>query len=358
MRKGVLVCFGTARQKNIGDYMQSLAARQFAGSDAMLLEREKLHQHSGELTRLVMNGWFMHHPSRFPPSEAVVPLFVSFHVRPKIESRFFTEKAIAYLKAHEPIGCRSTEMVDMLARHGIRGEYTSCLTLTLGETYRHVLAETPPVFVDPYLRKLPLRAHPLRALGQMLSRIPYALAHAGTLFRLSGRFKGCCLHFPGIRFAPIRWYYLTEFYRIYSTAFSDELLLSADYLSHGVVRTKDSTDETFMAKADELMRRYEKAPYVVTSRLHCALPCIGIGTPVWVPFCPSMTTGRFDGNVDFMNLLTFGPDGRCQPPLNGKVTSATPPPPVRTEHRPFAEALADRCRKFFCESEDRKAELK
>lgn len=351
MKKGVLVCLGTARKKNIGDYMQSLAARQFAGGDAVLVERERIDRYAGGPTRLVMNGWFMHHPSRFPPSEDIVPLFVSFHVKPKIENRLLTERAVAYLRKHEPIGCRSTEMVDMLARHGIRGEYTSCLTLTLGETYRHIPADTPPVFVDPYLRELPLRAHPFRALGRMLSRVPYALAHAGKLLRLSRRFKGCCRHFPGTWLPPIRWYYLVEFHRVYSTAFSDELLLSADYLSHGCERTKDTSDETLMAQAEALMRRYERAPYVVTSRLHCALPCIGIGTPVWVPFCPSMTSGRFGGNADFMNVLTFGPDGRCQPPAGGKITPATPPPPVRTEHRPFAEALAGRCRDFFREGE-------
>ena len=187
----------------------------------------------------------------------------------------------------------------------------------------------------------------LAALRQMLSRVPFALSHLPMLIRLARRFRPCCRHLPGIWFFPIRWYYLAEFYRIYSTAFSEALLLSAEYLSHGVVRTKDATDETFMAKADELMRRYEKDPYVVTSRLHCALPCIGIGTPVWVPFCSSMTTGRFGGNADFMNLLSFGSDGRCQPPLGGKITPSTPPPPVRTEFRPYVESMSRRCREFM-----------
>ena len=347
MRRGALVCFGSARTKNIGDYMQSLAARQFAGRDAVLVERERLDRYSGGPTRVVMNGWFMHHSKRFPPSDDVRPFFVSFHVKPKIEKSFFTEKAVAYLKAHEPIGCRSTEMVDMLARHGIRGEFTSCLTLTLGETYRHVCTDVPPVFVDPYLPKLKDKGRSLAALRQMLVRIPFAVWHLPMLMKLSRRFRSCCRHFPGIWFFPIRWYYLTEFYRIYSPAFSDELLLSADYLSHGVVRAKDSTDESFLAKADELMRRYEKASYVVTSRLHCALPCIGIGTPVWVPYRPQMSTGRFGGNAEFMNLLTFGPDGRCQPPPGGKITPSTPPSPIRTEFRPYAEDLSRRCREFM-----------
>ena len=48
-----------------------------------------------------------------------------------------------------------------------------------------------------------------------------------------------------------------------------------------------------------------------------------------------------------MNLLSFGPDGRCQPPPEGKITPTTPPPPVRTEFRPYAERLARRCREFM-----------
>ena len=134
-KNGVLVCFGETEHKNIGDYIQSVAVAQFAGPDAILVERETMNAYAGDPVRVVMNAWFMHHPDRFPPSPAIIPLFISFHVRPLIEKVFFTDRAIAYLKAHEPIGCRSTDMVDMLARHGIRGEFTSCLTLTLGDTF-------------------------------------------------------------------------------------------------------------------------------------------------------------------------------------------------------------------------------
>ena len=35
-----------------------------------------------------------------------------------------------------------------------------------------------------------------------------------------------------------------------------------------------------MQCADELLKKYAKAEMVVTSRIHCALPCTGMGTPV------------------------------------------------------------------------------
>ena len=157
MRNGVLVSIGGKGFKNIGDYMQSIAARQFAGDDAVLVERERLASYDGEPVRCIMNAWFMWHVDQFPPAPAIKPLFVSFHVRPAIEDGFFTERTTEYLKSHSPVGCRSTDAVEMLKRHGIDAEFTSCLTLTLGETYRHVEADTPPVFVDPYFRRFDSR---------------------------------------------------------------------------------------------------------------------------------------------------------------------------------------------------------
>ena len=42
MKKGILVSIGGVGLKNIGDYVQSIAARQFAGEDAVFVERERL----------------------------------------------------------------------------------------------------------------------------------------------------------------------------------------------------------------------------------------------------------------------------------------------------------------------------
>ena len=342
MKRGVLVCSGKGVRKNIGDYVQSIAARQFAGADSVNVEREGLSRYDGGPTKLIMNGWFMHHPDRFPPSDDLLPLFVSFHVYPRRAEAFFTERTVAYLRRFEPVGCRSTDAVALLGRYGIKGEYTSCLTLTLGRTYRHREMDDPPVFVDPFFRRFKCETRFLQAAVQMIRAVPHALRHLRSVAKLAGKFR--VFHsWTGIRILPVRWYYAAEFHRVYAPAFGDNVLCRAEYVTHSVPRRDCPTEDAMFAKADALLRRYERAPYVVTSRLHCALPCIAMETPVWVPLHPDFTTGRYGGNEDLMNVVRFGSDGRlCAP--GGKLLGV---PPVRTEYRAYAAELARRCEQFM-----------
>ena len=342
MKRGVLVCSAKGARKNIGDYMQSIAARQFAGPDAVNVERECLWQYEGGPTKLVMNGWFMHYPERFPPSDDILPLFVSFHLYPKKADAFFTERTLAYLRRFEPIGCRSTDAVQLLERYGVKGEYTSCLTLTLGRSYHHVETCGAPMFVDPYFKRLKRGTGFCRVAIKMLRIVPYALRHLAVIAKLAAKFQ--VFHsWTGIRFPPVRWYYAAEFHRVYAPAFGDDVLCKAEYVTHSV-RSRDCPSEDAMfARADELLRRYERAPYVVTSRLHCALPCIAMETPVWVPLHPDFTTGRYGGNEELMNVVRFGTDG-CLSISDGKLLGV---PPVRTEYRAYSDELARRCERFM-----------
>ena len=43
MKKGLLIWKSPKSYKNIGDYIQSLAAEQYTGSDVVYIEREKTH---------------------------------------------------------------------------------------------------------------------------------------------------------------------------------------------------------------------------------------------------------------------------------------------------------------------------
>ena len=349
MKKGILVCIGRGRLKNIGDYIQSIAAMQFAGRDAVRVEREALNTYADGPTKVVMNAWFMHHPKRFPPSADILPLFTSFHVRPAIEGTFFSERTIAYLKDHEPIGCRSTEVVEMMERHGIRAKFSSCVTLTLGKSYRHENANLPPAFVDPRFHMLPRHAK-LKALLEFVigfgRQLPWLVRHARVVLALARKFR-VYAYWPYNDLLPVRWMYASEFHRVYSAAFSDDVLLQADYLTHKVRRRDYPTEAALLARADELLRRYAHSPFVVTSRLHCALPCIAIGTPCWVvPPEADVDAGRFGGNEAFMSQLDFDSAGRLKPPGGGKI-GLDGAPPVMAAHLPFAEALARQCHAFM-----------
>lgn len=349
MRNGIVVCLGEGRYKNIGDYVQSVAAAQFTGPAPVLVERERLSDYSGEPVKLVMNGWFMFHPEKFPPAAQITPLFVSFHVRPKAEAAFFTPATTACLKAHEPIGCRSRDMVEMLARHGIRGEFSSCLTLTLGTTFRHRSETGRPVFVDPWFVRPSRKKGWWKSAWWVMIHVAQALAHPIASVRLSRKFK-VFVNWPKIAWFPARLAYAAVFYRIYSTLFAPEVLLEADYVCHAVAKAKGRGDDYYLELAKKMLHRYETASFVVTSRLHCTLPCIGMGTPVWTVVNPRMTTGRFGGNEDFMNLIDLS-DGR----LSSRSPIGTADerihldtrPPVSDAFRPYAEALAEKCRAFY-----------
>lgn len=62
-----------------------------------------------------------------------------------------------------------------------------------------------------------------------------------------------------------------------------------------IYRTKRTLQERF-TQAQALLSKYEKAHYVVTSRLHCLLPCRGFSTPVI--FTDGNNDPRFDGLVN------------------------------------------------------------
>lgn len=338
MKRGILVCLGTARTKNIGDYMQSLVAAQFAGDKPVFIERERLDSYDGEPVKLVMNGWFMHDQSHFPPSPAINPLFVSFHLRPALCESFFTPQAIAYLKRHAPIGCRDRETVEAMARHGVPAEFTSCLTLTLGMTYRHApLPGARPVFVDPFFPH-PAKGEPQHLIRRFLSVLPWSIRHFRAVRALSPRFRVFRLPCNGRRW--IRWTHAAEFHRAYSPFFGDDVLLSAEYVSHDVRRVDFPSDEAMMSAADALMRSYEKAAFVVTSRLHCALPCVAAGVPVWMVVAPGIEKGRFGGNTSIVNVLAFGADGRLPP--GGDCV-----PPANEAFRPLADRLVKRVKSFM-----------
>jgi hypothetical protein len=92
-----------------------------------------------------------------------------------------------------------------------------------------------------------------------------------------------------------------------------------------------------MSLAEEMLRRYKTAAFVITSRLHVALPCLALGTPVVLLKRGIRKDVRFEGVRDFVNHLDEHSSKSdydwSRPPQN----------PVR--HVIFAEALRERCQR-------------
>ncbi len=137
--------------KNIGDFTQSIAQKQYWERVDMVVDIEELSDvKSNDPINVIMNGWFMWYPEKFPPAPCINPLFVSFHLAPSIESSFFTEETIKYLKQHEPIGTRDTKTQEMMEKYGIKSYFSGCLTLTLSKSYLKENHGDNIYIVDPY----------------------------------------------------------------------------------------------------------------------------------------------------------------------------------------------------------------
>ncbi|MDM8217879.1 hypothetical protein, partial [Parasutterella secunda] len=129
MKEGLLICSGEHERKNIGDYIQSVAAARFYNHVDCLVERECLDSYRAEKTKVIMNGWFMHHPEHWPPSEDIKPLLVSFHIVPRVAEKIFsTSESIAFFKHNEPIGCRDYGTLRLLSSKGFQTYFSGCLT--------------------------------------------------------------------------------------------------------------------------------------------------------------------------------------------------------------------------------------
>ena len=121
--------------KNIGDDIQSLAAYTLLDDkDVIFLDREGLNRvNDEEKIKLLCSGWFMHEPNNWPPSDSIIPYFISFHVAKyhHVRNKMLSDKLINYYKQFESIGCRDFKTEKLFKSIGIKSYYSSCLTLTL-----------------------------------------------------------------------------------------------------------------------------------------------------------------------------------------------------------------------------------
>lgn len=154
-----------------------------------------------------------------------------------------------YYKKHEPIGCRDWKTVRLFQSMGVEAYYSGCLTLTLPA--RKVDKTDQILLVDPFY-KLPedLRE---KYINQLIPRK------------------------------------------------EEKNIVRIDQHDSRIMSVQERFDE-----ADRMLDRYAAAKLVFTSRIHCALPCLALGTPVYFldsGFEEGKLRDRFDGVLDLMRTL-------------------------------------------------------
>ena len=267
---------------NLGDDIQALAQREFMevhepSKEIVYIERGRLDRHRGPPVKMLMSGWFTDDWRRFPPSSCISPVFVSFHANVVKRAPAPAHQAARdYFKAHEPIGCRDDATRDWMRERGVDAFTTRCMTLLL---------KPPP----PDVKREGI--YLVDVMDEELSRVRY-------IPDLPREQLDC---------------------------------IPKDILERGVRLTHELPSSTCkrvpvgrrLAKARDLLDKYRTAELVITTRLHCALPCRAFGTPVILLHRKYHTDKRFDGLHDILRGASGAFDfDELRAPLNVDAAKA------------------------------------
>jgi len=239
--------------QNLGDEVQSISAfnllQKYGISRVENMDRDT-HILSACPINLIMNGWFDGNYSKWPPPLGVHPLFISFHIN------------------------EQPKTIDYLAIEQYKKEFTS-------------LAD--PKYLEYYNKFLPIRCrdnHTVRLLKEI---------------GVNAEFSGCLT-------MTLKSDYQGERYGIYIVDVEPESFndIPSDIRDKATYITHVYTGPNRIIESNSLLETYKRAKLVITSRLHCALPCVAFDTPVIFMFKNWKNDCRFDGLIDF--LPTCGKD--------------------------------------------------
>lgn len=304
---------------NIGDYIQSLAAKQFLPNVDSLISRERLGSYTGEKSKIILNGWFTHRPETWIPSKQLQPLFISFHINSSAASRILSPEGIQYLKQHEPIGCRDYYTLQLLQEKGVSCYFSGCLTTTLS-SYASTKKNENIYIVDPL----------------------YGFPNKDRIFSTPKSFVKAAIGGDLFQTHSVKNYM--------KQIFSDDILNRAKYIKHEIVGNKLSESDKFEL-ADKLLNKYAQAQLVITSRIHCALPCLAMNTPVIYlnGFESEFDACRMEGLSQLFNTINVNrKSGEVSSNFSydGLIDDNTTVP-IRKEHVVLADAMKKSVRNFI-----------
>ena len=239
---------------NIGDEIHSLAIKQLIDKVDYYIDREKLNEFKNdEQVKLILNGWYMGNPENWPPSDDIIPLFISFHISHNAQTNkiFTSEDNIKYFKKHEPIGCRDMQTKELLEKNGVKAYFSGCATLT-------------------YENKFDNRNNKIICVDPLFNIYPYSYGKD-----------------------------------VYKKLIPEHLHEDIEYIEHKRYDTHKNNLQRFN-DAEELIAKYSQAKLIITSRIHAALPCLALGIPVIfldAGYSSKNQRNRFDGLIDEMLII-------------------------------------------------------
>ena len=226
---------------NLGDDLRTYAAMQLLPRIDRVLDADNLDApleglQAGDRVIALLSGNVLRENAHWLPEKHIAPVCVGVHLSQEdvwgMPFARLDGAGKAYLAGCAPIGCRDERTARLLEQTGIPHRLTGCLTLTL---------KRPNVRTQNYV---------------------------------------CCVDVPRDAVQALRTY-----------AAGCEV----QELTHQLDAPTTDFDQR-MANVKQMLRLYAGARFVITRRLHCAMACLALGTPVMLLY-----------NSDYEDVTRFAP---------------------------------------------------
>lgn len=238
---------------NIGDDIQSYAASRFLPRIDYFIDREHIEEfvpNRKEYVSVIMNAWYIHDYYNFDISPYINPLCISMFFKKipyvdgvTIGTDYLTENIKEKFIKYGPVGCRDNHTKKIMDKIGIESYFSGCLTLTLDR-----LNDSP-------------REDYIVTVGLDKKEIEYIKSKTNRK--------------------------VIDFKQDVPTG-----------------SFKNESWEQRKKRVEKVLDLYGKAHLVITTKLHCSLPCLAINTPVLLLFDTSFPENK-DRIGSFLSFLNY-----------------------------------------------------
>lgn len=280
---------------NVGDDIQSYAASRFLPKIDYMIDRENLEMfvpEKKEMVATIMNAWYVHDKFNFYISPYIYPLWISVFFKyfekqggVEIGSDYLNKSVIKSLKKYGPVGCRDKHTNNLLNKLGIESYFSGCMTLTL-EPFDNIEKEDYIV-----------------VNGLSTEEIEYI---KGKTNRKIVEFKQ----------------------DVKKGSFAKE------------------TWEERKKRVEDTLKLYQKAHMVITTKLHCSLPCLSMKTPVLLLYDTSKKENkdRIGSFLPYLNYINRNE-------LKNKEIDFENPKKNKEKYLELKKNLVKKCEDFIKKSE-------
>lgn len=213
---------------NLGDDIQTYASMKFLPHIDYYIDREDLScfvPKEKEYVSMIMNGWFIHNKLAWPPSPYINPLLISMHFKvlenTDIGDIYLKDFGGEILKRFGPVGARDIETKNRLENNEIDSYFSGCMTLTIEK-----------------------------------------------FCKVKKKKKICLVDVPKSVYLKVK----------------ENTDCEIEVITH-FLNQKETEKKSFnerMQNVEKVLKKYQESKIVITTRLHVALPCVALGTPVIV----------------------------------------------------------------------------